>query len=484
MCSIRHIRLYLVCASLLCGLNAQGQSFEEYRKKSQAQFNQYRQEQQEAVNSYRDKINREFSAMLGRPWKSFSHTPPHDNPLKDVPPPPIPSAPQSRQPGRDARYKAVTIKPAPQGQAADRLPPLEKETAVQTAALRFTFMGEPCTVHAGKRVAPASTAESDIARAWEAMSCPEYNLLAGDFQAIRSDLGLCDWAALQLAEETAFNVCRSRTSAEAVMLQMWLLSQAGMEAVMAVDESGRLRLLVATDKQLFDYPAFFVDDVVFYVADGAPVRTARVQACRFPGTRPLRMAFTRPATAHENPAQGKRSTVDGTRIRFYDGYPEFCDEGLPLSGFYYMAMVPLSRSAKEALYPSLKSRIAGKSATEAAGILLTYIQKEFPYREDEKVWNKERYFLAEETLCYDYSDCEDRAILYSWLVRDLLGLKTALVYYPGHLATAVRFGSSVDGDATFINGERYLICDPTYFGAGIGEEMPGVDKSKASVIPL
>ena len=34
-------------------------------------------------------------------------------------------------------------------------------------------------------------------------------------------------------------------------------------------------------------------------------------------------------------------------------------------------------------------------------------------------------------------NCEDRAILFTRIVRDLLGLKFILIYYPGHLASAV-----------------------------------------------
>ena len=196
------------------------------------------------------------------------------------------------------------------------------------------------------------------------------------------------------------------------------------------------------------------------------------------------MAFTAPGKLSERIVRGERSSVDERRILIYSGYPDFCDEGSPLSCFYYYARVPLSDSAKNQLYPGLRERIKGLAKPEAAGVLLSYIQREFPYREDEKVWKRERYFYAEETLYYPFSDCEDRAILYTWLVRDLLQLPTALVYYPGHLAAAVCFGEPVPGDATLVEGKRYLICDPTYIGAGVGREMPTVDTSRARVIPL
>lgn len=85
---------------------------------------------------------------------------------------------------------------------------------------------------------------------------------------------------------------------------------------------------------------------------------------------------------------------------------------------------------------------------------------------------------------HPYSDCEDRAILYAVLVRDLLGLKTVLLHYPGHLAAAVRFDEEVTGDYMLIDGARYTVCDPTYIGADIGMAMPQYRHVAADVFRL
>ena len=69
-------------------------------------------------------------------------------------------------------------------------------------------------------------------------------------------------------------------------------------------------------------------------------------------------------------------------------------------------------------------------------------------------------------------------------MRDLLGLKVLLVYYPGHLATAVNFPSQVAGDYISLRGEKYVICDPTYIGASVGATMPDMDNAAAKVILL
>ena len=97
---------------------------------------------------------------------------------------------------------------------------------------------------------------------------------------------------------------------------------------------------------------------------------------------------------------------------------------------------------------------------------------------------EDRAFFPDETLYYPYCDCEDRSILFTRLVRDLLGFKCVLVYYPGHLASAVAIPGDVKGDYIMVNGKRFMVCDPTYIGASVGNTMPDMDNAQAKVILL
>ena len=148
------------------------------------------------------------------------------------------------------------------------------------------------------------------------------------------------------------------------------------------------------------------------------------------------------------------------------------------------ANTPLDSSIKQKLYPALAEAMDGKSYPEAADILLDFVQSAFVYEYDDKVWGGDRALFAEESLFYPYCDCEDRSILYSRLVRDLLGLDVILVYYPGHLATAVKFDEPLKGDYIQLGSDKYLVCDPTYVGACIGVTMPDMDNNSAKVILL
>lgn len=66
----------------------------------------------------------------------------------------------------------------------------------------------------------------------------------------------------------------------------------------------------------------------------------------------------------------------------------------------------------------------------------------------------------EETLLYDESDCEDRAALFFYLVKEIYNLPMIVLSYPDHVTVAVKF-SKPFGNTIDYKGEKYSICEPT-----------------------
>ena len=148
------------------------------------------------------------------------------------------------------------------------------------------------------------------------------------------------------------------------------------------------------------------------------------------------------------------------------------------------ANTPLCAEVRDELYPQLKRAVTGVSEQMAVEKLLNWVQTAFVYEYDDKVWGGNRAFFPDETLYYPYCDCEDRSILFTRLVRDLLGLKCILIYYPGHIAAAVSFTQPVTGDYIQTGGRRFTVCDPTYIVAPVGRTMPKMNNASAKVIIL
>ena len=122
----------------------------------------------------------------------------------------------------------------------------------------------------------------------------------------------------------------------------------------------------------------------------------------------------------------------------------------------------------------LRQQLDGLDQLTAANELLHFVQKAFVYKADVDQFGIEKTFFAEEMFYYPYCDCEDRAILYSYLIHNLLDLDVVLLEYPGHVCTAVAFAEPLKGSATHITykDRTWFICDPTYIGSDIGMSMP------------
>lgn len=129
----------------------------------------------------------------------------------------------------------------------------------------------------------------------------------------------------------------------------------------------------------------------------------------------------------------------------------------------------------------------GLSQEQAINELLHFVQFAFTYAKDRDQFGYEKWNFAEETIASSYSDCEDRAILFTQLVRALLDMPIVLIYYPGrHLATAVKFDDpQIEGDYIItVDGQKYLLCDPTYKTGVVGRCMPHLRDVPINVIKL
>ena len=139
----------------------------------------------------------------------------------------------------------------------------------------------------------------------------------------------------------------------------------------------------------------------------------------------------------------------------------------------------ISPKFHERLLSQMGAQLQGLSEQEVVSRLLHFVQHAFAYATDGEQHGYEKPYFIEENFYYPKNDCEDRAILFAFLVHNLLNLDVHLVHYPGHECTAVSFSSPLaNGDGYRYNGATYYICDPTFIGASIGQCMPSYITTK------
>ena len=374
------------------------------------------------------------------------------------------------------------------------VPAYVDDTPLDDSYVVFETFGTECRVRFSLRdFSFGNTLTNDaVSNAWLTFTNSDIDNTLYDCLEIRKELQLSDWAYYLMLKSFA-RKCFGDSN-EAVFLQAYLYCQSGYK--MRLGRAGdKLRLLVGSRHVVYGKSFHFINGEDFYALDS---KDPKLMICEvgFPKEQAMSFYITQEQLYADNDTpmreiKSKRYSdmafsvnVNKNLLDFYETYPASVMVENSLTTWEMYARTPLESRVKAQLYPEMMQRLEGKTQLEAVNRLLNWVQTGFVYEYDEKVWGTDRAFFAEETLYYPYCDCEDRSILLSHLVRDLVGLDVLLVYYPGHLASAVAFTEDVKGDYISYNGRKFVVCDGTYIGASVGMTMPGMDNQKAKVILL
>ncbi len=122
--------------------------------------------------------------------------------------------------------------------------------------------------------------------------------------------------------------------------------------------------------------------------------------------------------------------------------------------------IPLSKETYHSLIPLLQENIKKMNQKSGVEYLMHFTRYAFLFEADSKIYGTEKRFSPEQTLISDYSDCEDRAALFFYLVKEIYNLPMLVLAYPNHVTIAVQFKNSY-GKPVFYNGNAYTICEPT-----------------------
>lgn len=482
----RVIAILSLVILLPLSVSAQGNYRDEYEK--------FKKQAETTYGNFREQCNQQYAEFLKQAWTLYKIGPVLEKPKEEEVPPVVIEEDKPTPPVEDNELPFDEVVPAPVVEPQPQpIEPVIPTPVVEENWCEFEFFGTPMKVRAEEKdkFHLKSIQNDDVAKAWKKLSGKEYDNMLADCLQIRSDYHLGDWAYLLMLLH--FSDAFLGSINEDILLTAYLFCQSGYKMRLATNGK-ELCLLYGTRHQIYGLAAYKIDGYYYYQLNGEE-KELQIANFTFPKEQALSLAIPELPRLKRNDSEtrdlhSKRYSVSATckvnknLIEFYDFYPTSQLDDNHMTRWALYANTPIDQLVKDQLYSSIGEAIKGKTTAEAADILLDFVQTAFVYEYDDKVWGTDRAFFGEESLYYPYCDCEDRSILYSHLVRDLLGLNVILVYYPGHLATAVKFPEPVTGDYITLNGDKYLVCDPTYIGASIGETMPGMENKNAKVILL
>lgn len=478
---------------------------EVYSQTPQEQYEAFKKHAQQQYEDFRQKANQQYADFIKRSWQQFHAQSPIPAPIEEpVPPVVIPEEDRQKEQKDESKpyEEVVVVEPLqPQPQPVNPVEPIApirpKENIVSTI---FYGTQMECHMAAVPQFVLKSLDEDSVSDAWVQLSNCQCDNLLSQCLSFRDRHKLCDWGYIQLLDSLSHAVLlqtnHPHSQDDATLLMAWLYCQSGYKMRLG-REKGHLYMLFASKNVIYNQKYFIIDNEWYYAYKGEQTETMYICEASFPKEQSMTLEMTnepqlafhasqqRTMQSNQYPEIIVTTTVNRNLIDFYNNYPTGSVNDDIGTRWAIYANTPLGYEARQTLYPQLHNLLSGKSKLQAAEELLNFVQTALVYEYDDTVWGGDRAFFPEETLFYPYADCEDRSILFSRLVRDLLGLKVVLLYYPGHLATAVRFeGEEPLGDYLQLDDGRYYIADPTYIGAPIGVSMPSVRDEKIKVIVL
>ncbi len=396
---------------------------------------------------------------------------------------PQPVAPKA-EPTTPAKPQATPVKPQPKPKAKPAVQSsLQKEFYPSVA---INYCNTKLYIDASMKgvINITSSQECAIADGYEALCRSNYKPLIANCQQAQKDFRLNDWGVFLFVKTAAEALCNDENSC--IVMQQFLLNELGYRAKMARrGDRNQLLLFVATDCMVYGHPYFTKEGLNYYNINGT-------EACTFymcnqdskKAKTPVAMRLNNVPALNSGVVSRQRTNKAGnvsvsvnvskSLMDFYASMPQ-CDYGV-------YAKAPVAGSLAQEVLGTLRPLVQGKSEVDAANLLLNFVQTGFKYATDEEQFGFEKPFFVEELFYYPACDCEDRSVLFGWLVRELLGLDVVYLDYPNHIATAVQFKGDVKGDFLTVDGKRYTVCDPTYIGASIGMTMPNLRSAGVSIL--
>ncbi|MBI4808403.1 MAG: hypothetical protein HY799_05615 [Nitrosomonadales bacterium] len=501
----------LLSASLPVWAATAQEEFEAFKRQQQQGAQQVRTE----FHAYKEKQDGEFADFLKSQWREFEtfqgkvrikEPKPKQVPVVAPVAPAIPAAPAPVTPAPipDVQVKPepvppvvapvtpppVVVAPLIQPIVPPPPPPQPKPVPVAADMLEIAFYGNPVGFAfdpqwKSYRLSGGAKPEA-MSAFWLMMSGSKYEPTIRAINETRSKLKLDDWGYVTLWRSVA-QALQPERRAEQNLLLWYFLVKSGYDVRLGY-AGADVHLFVAVRQQVYSTKFTAVGKQTYYAVLAADHGDSIRSFYTYEASYPVKLkaldigaaatGFTRPVSAQRTLAfdyQGEKISLsvpyDRRLVEYMGSFPQ--------SEFPLYFDTDGSNLVRQSLLAELKKHTAKMSEEEAVNFLLAFVQKAFAYKTDDEQFGREKYFFVEESLHYPYNDCEDRSVIFSWLVSELVGIKSVGLLYPGHMTTAVALKQArAEFASVEYQGNRYVIADPTYIGASAGMAMPSYARLK------
>jgi len=452
---------------LLLATTTFAKSFEDFKKTQNSSF-----------ETYRDANDKEFSNYLKSEWQEYSAK--KSKPLYEKPKPKsiTPTTPK----------QIISVGPLVQVILPKEIPEVKEDIKpskiiivkeIVPKDINFEFFGDVVGFDIDNKAKVAHfypQNQEGILNFFNTVAASDYEYTLEAIKKLSLELELNDWGVYQLVMK--FSEASYENADDRKLYAWFMFNKLGYDVKVGLGGK-HIVMMHYSEKVIYATPNYHFDKKKFYVislyAQGTLGKRLYSYKQSYPNaTKPLDLQLTSLPKFSKNE---KKKTLTfkqfgeeySTSYHYNQNLIDFMAT-YPQADYETYFNSPLSKETYEELARGLKKHLDGKKASVAINFVLNFVQKAFVYQVDEKQFGREKVMFANETLYYDKSDCEDRAILFSYLVKELFHINVIGVKYKDHMATALYI--PMKGDSVRSGNKKFIIADPTYINANIGQSMP------------
>jgi len=468
-------------ALIIGATSVYGSSFEDFRKSQTEAFAQYKDERDNAFNSY---LKQQWSAYKVYQGKKRYETPkpkklPHTQQTKS----------KSVGPKVIIRVKKV-IEPKPPV-IQEVLKPVvkvinkpkqhivkKKVSGVYDFDVKINYFGTELGFNIPTKIKEATfypQNQKGIANYFNSAASSDYNDFIDSISTVKKAMKLNDWGLYLLVNKLTKKAYKDKDSSK--LLSWFIFNKLGYAVKLGLAQN-HIVLMYYSKKTIYSTPNYNFGKRKYYVLSNyAKGNIGRLYSYKqdYPGsTKALNLSLDYlPKLALDIRSKDLRFRYFGNSYNIPYKYNQNLVDFMgtyPQADYQTFFDAPLDPITYMTLSTGIKKYIDGEKMGDAMNFLLHFVQKSFKYETDAKQFNREKVMFAQETLYYSKSDCEDRAILFSYLINELFKVSVVGVHYKGHMATALYV--PMRGDYIHDGSRKFVVADPTYINSNIGQAMP------------
>lgn len=468
------MKVHAVILLIVLGTFLDAQTFEEYKLA-----------QKKAYKSYQNSVDVEFVSYLKQQWSYVKEQKPKAL-YKEKKPQALPTK-EIQKPKKYLHEIVIdTPKPTIVTEKKVTIAPVsiqkerEKILSVEYYGLKLDI---PIVKALPTQLNPIKKSD-DFTLFWDKMSRFNFSLTTKQLHSYQKEYQLNGWSMYTIVKKLSAKVYDEQYEQE--LLSWFMLNKLGYKVKIGFIKS-RVVLLSATDVEVFSTPFFTINNRRYYALDyylkghfGSLYTYKKDFATSTKSIDFSMKKLPRFADDTLNKDIAFTSLNTSLHVELNRHLLEYL-KTFPQVAYTTYFETSLNAKADKAIIDMFYPLLKGKSKTQALNILLTFVQKSFTYETDWKQFGYEKVMFPSEILFYGNSDCDDRAVMFSYLAKRLLHVKVVGLKFSNHMATAIYYDEVRKGQ-DYLQNASFVVSDPTYINAGVGQAMPKYLNTKVKII--